>query len=499
MKKIYTNLFVAIATAMASGVAGAAGTYYNNNSMYQRYNTANMGNMGYNSTNAARGYAAARYGQQNTTTVNRTRTTRTMTTNSVNNNTGAKQGWVFGGGLSRETASWNFEMKDAGSKLHYDGVDWNVLGVNGTYYFGGATPVQANFGARYGVQSGEVLMVDDDISNGGYLVSKYTNEVDDILGYQTGHAISVGTSKGGSQYGFNAALGLTDFFKYGRVKFTPSIGYRYLNYKLKTEKSYGLTMDIFEVVNSTAFEFVTCVQIEGSDEIQCDPFVLFEAVGDNNNTITGRIMVDDELSNYIVVPSDINGAFPYGLDLGGTYYYEQPGTSHDYKTTWAGPYVGLDMEYEINNTSVLTGGIEIGLPIYSSEGNQPYRVDWAHPKSVEDKGSFGDAVHFGLNAMWKTAVSDATMLTLGFTYDYYKVSKATAKTYLSSSWYEDLYNVYEDIYESPESTDYAKQVAEAQMGEIDKYRSAGWVLESKNEVKSLYKSMGIRVGLEMKF
>lgn len=496
MKKIYTNLFVAIATAMASGVAGAAGTYYNNNSMYQRYNTANMGNMGYNSTNAARGYATARYGQQNTTTVNRTRTTRTMTTNSVNNNTGAKQGWVFGGGLSRETASWNFEMKDAGSKLHYDGVDWNVLGVNGTYYFGGATPVQANFGARYGVQSGEVLMVDDDISNGGYLVSAWTNEVGDVLGYQTGHAISVGTSKGGSQYGFNAALGLTDFFKYGRVKFTPSIGYRYLNYKLKTEKSYGLTMDVFEANDNHVF--VTCAQYE-LGEIQCDPFVLFES--GNGITITGRIVDEEtgEISNYIAVPSDINGAFPYGLDLGGTYYYEQPGTTHDYKTTWAGPYVGLDMEYEINNTSVLTGGIEIGLPIYSSEGNQPYRFDWAHPKSVEDKGSFGDAIHFGLNAMWKTAVSDATMLTLGFTYDYYKVSKATAKTYLSSVWYEEQYDIYESILESTEATDYAKSVAADQIEEIDKYRSAGWVVESKNEVKSLYKSMGIRVGLEMKF
>ena len=42
----------------------------------------------------------------------------------------------------------------------------------------------------------------------------------------------------------------------------------------------------------------------------------------------------------------LNDAGASQIDVGNTYYYEQSGTSHKYETTWAGPYVAFDAEYE---------------------------------------------------------------------------------------------------------------------------------------------------------
>lgn len=499
MKKICNWLLNASILAVLPGIAGAAGTYYNN-SVYQRYGTNSMNNSKYGATMNNRGYAN-RYGQQTTTTTGY-RQTRTIVSNNgmmnrqnMRNNTqptARKQGFVFDAGITHELAYWDFNMNTAGSNLHYDDLLWNVIDGQATYYFGDTTPMQIKVGARYGLQFDESPMVDDDISQGGYGVMTWTNENGDVLGYQTGHALSVGTSKDGSQLGFNASLGLTDFFKWGPVKMTPSVGYRYLKYKLSTKQNYGVTLDIFEATDEHAY--VTCIS-GYLGEIQCDPFLLFYS-SNGAVTISGREVNEGVLSDVIVVPGNMTNLV--GVGTGGTYYYEQSGTSHEYETTWAGPYVALDFEYAIDNKNAVTGGLELGLPVYTSEGNQPYRYDWAHPKSVEDSGEFGDAIHLGLNAMWKTMVSDSTMLTVGFTYDYYKVSDATAKTFLSSSYYTDLYEAYEDAYDA--STDESeKAMLEDEMDVIEGYRAAGWKLESSKEINSVYRSMGIRVGVNVKF
>ena len=60
------------------------------------------------------------------------------------------------------------------------------------------------------------------------------------------------------------------------------------------------------------------------------------------------------------------------------------------------------------------------------------------------------------------------------------------------------YDVFQAAYNA--STDEAERAyLLGQMNEIDGYRNAGWVLTSPSEISSVYKSMGIRVGLEMKF
>ncbi len=491
MRKLTLSLLGVGVMSLMPVIAGAAGTYYNSG-LYQNPQRYGSNAGGYynsygsnkgNDNRAMQNMGTQKYTKQKSKQVERNNTT--------------KQGFQFGAYFSHEFANWDFEMKEAGSKLRYDNVVWNVIGADGAYYFGSSLPMQIKFGARYGKQFGETSMLDDDISSGPYGYEDYA------IGRVSGYAMSVGTSDNGTQMGFNASLGLTDFFSVGRAKLTPSIGYRYLKYELSTKNNSGLTMDVFD--GNSAHPYVNCIEVGG--ETQCDPYVAFVNAG-GQLVATGRVInTDGSLSEYIVAPA---GETIAGVSLGDTYYYHQVGTSHKYETEWAGPYLALDMEYAINNNNMVNAGIEFGLPMYTSKGDQPYRIDWAHPTSVEDKGKFGKAYHLGLSALWSTALSDSTMLSLGMTYDYYRVNDAKASTYLNGDYYQEVYDYYKEIYDT-----YAEAIAAgttltdeqqaeyksvtAQVASLKAQKDAGWKIESDNEIKSIYSSMGIRVGLNVKF
>lgn len=492
-------------------MAGAAGTYYNGN-LYQnpqtRYGaTGDNGGGFYNNYGMGRGYGQNMQNMQNMG-VRKPAVQTTKQTSVKKTNTAKKSGVLLGANLHHEFANWNFEMKNAGSKLHYDNLQWNVISGEGAYYFGNSVPVQITVGARYGKQWGESPMIDDDISNEGMWEIQQVAVGQAGGGYVTENilvgtpALSVGKSDGGTQVGFNAAFGFTDLFDMGRAKVTPSVGYRYFKHKLETKNNYGLMIQVLDSAS-----FINCLSVSNG-EIQCNPYVgfinasgqLFSYAGFRQDE-NGNLVVDSN-NDYIL---DVAPGATF-LDLGSTYYYEQHGTSHSYETSWAGPYLALDMEYTINDNNFVNAGIEFGLPIYDSKGDQPYRFDWAHPTSVEDKGGFGDAWHLGLNAVWSTAVSDNVMLSLGMTYDYYKVSGATAKTYLNSTYHQmvldnalDWIAYYESLpsltQEQEESLEYYMEKEQ----NLSALRAAGWTIEEKNEIESIYKSMGIRLGLNVKF
>lgn len=145
--------------------------------------------------------------------------------------------------------------------------------------------------------------------------------------------------------------------------------------------------------------------------------------------------------------------------------------------------MALDMVYDITKDDALNAHLELGLPIYKVTADQPYRPDWQHPKSLEDKGGLGDAYHFGFGANWLHALSDSVMLTLGMTFDYYSVSGADATTYFNSGYYMAAYD----------SVDPDVQAA------IDDLARAGWKDTASGEIDSVYKSMGMRLGIQAKF
>ena len=230
--------------ALLPVVANAAGTYYTGGyqspqTRYaqrsystQRSNAANYSQQGISAYNRGQ-YANAGYRSVSGQTNVANKTTKVSEPKATTGADSGRNGFYLSAGLGRQSAMWQFEMKSAGSKLHYDNIDWSLLDVDGAYVFdAGNVKLQVNAGLQYGVQAGESSMVDDDISHGGYLYD-YIVDANNNVYSMIGHAVSIGTSKDGDMFGFNAGLGATDFFKWGNVKFTPSLGWRYLKYNLK--------------------------------------------------------------------------------------------------------------------------------------------------------------------------------------------------------------------------------------------------------------------------
>lgn len=494
--------------------ANAAGTYYNGNYQSpQRYanqtyssnragGTFTQNGAVYNRTNSNGynnySYSASRNGAQmrNGSTNQQGQTSQSARQSSVRGN-----GFTIDAGISHEFVRWQFEMKEAGSKLHYDNVGWNVFNLNAAYDFNvGNTVLRVMAGGKYGMQSGESDMVDDDVSNGGYISDLFFDDAngngeydhgETIIASQDGHALSIGTSDGGNMYGLHMGFGMVDLFTLGRVKFTPSIGYRYFKYKLETKKNHGMAIDT-----------VQCFDVNG--EQQCDPVLIFKKGGAD---FAENIPLRQDPFSYIEVPSGSTD-----VDTAGTYYYDQPGVSHSYEVAWSGPYLAMDMEYEINKTNYVAGRVELGFPGYSATGDQPYRFDWAHPKSVEDKANMFSALHLGLGANWMTAITDTVSLSIGLTYDYYTVSGADSKTYLNGDYYEtelsrllnggtytvngyDVY--YGEGYES-EAVMLEQNSVAASIADLEE-DCPGWVCSSGGEIDSFYRSLGVRVGIVAKF
>ena len=512
MKKV--SLFILMLVPFA---ANAAGTYYTGayQSPQTRYSTQTYAQRqtGYNRSYTTPSYASTRYNTYNTAGNAAAQNTAATTQQSgASAQASKKTGFWLDAGITHQMAQWQFEMAQSGSILSYDNIGWNVLDVSAGYAFGvGKTTMQIDAGLLYGMQWGESAMYDDDITNGGYFLTSWTGDVtgdgekDSGTFDQIGHAMSIGTSKGGNMLGFNVGFGLTDMFRIGNVRLTPSVGFRYLKYKLTTENNYGLAVDTH-----------ACFEIEGSDEIQCDPALIFNL--DNGKQ---AIIWRDDIKVPVKIPDGSTS-----VDTAGTYYYQQPGESHSYETTWMGPYLALDMDYDINQNNAVNARVELGLPGYKSVGDQPYRFDWAHPKSVEDEAGMFGAFHFGLGANWTTAITDSVALSIGLTYDYYTVSGADAKTYLNMNYYDDLYNerlaVYEKAYpsggnygghdytakeimlgiaaaENPDLSDVPKGDGTAMNIEYLREACPGGVCKTDGEIESFYKSLGIRVGISARF
>ncbi len=421
-----------------------------------------------------------------------------MTTNnrqvaqSTNSGATAQEGFFLNGYLGYESSMWQTSLNTAGSILSYNNVDWLTVNADMKYRFSmGDSLMDFDLGLTYGMQNGESSMIDDDITNGGYLVTTWVDGSNNIIGNQVGHAISIGTSDGGSMLGFHAGLGFTDAFQIGAMKVTPSIGVRYDNYTLQTSNNYGLSVDT-----------AACFETQGG-EVQCDPAIIV-VYPNGSQAIIWRGDSADGL-----VPDSGWGS---GLDTGGTYYFEQSGVSHAYDVTWMGPYIAMEGRYDINPDNYVTARMEIGLPSYSAIGDQPYRYDWAHPKSVEDTGDFGSALHFALGADYNAAISDSMMLTVGLTYDFYSVSGATANTYNNPEFFEGWFNnLVADWVGTgrPADTILTASVAEGTVEytiqqtaqQIANLEAAcpGWVCTAESEIESFFKSVGFKVGFKAKF
>jgi len=413
--------------------------------------------------------ATGQPGQQRMTTMQQPRSTPPA----------SDEGLRLFGGISHQSAAWHFDMNRAGSILQFDNLAWTVLDLGGNYTFdAGDMKLRVEAGVKFGMQSGDGTMLDDDITNGGgWLIDLVTPGTDQVVGAAIARAVSIGRSTGGSMFDYNVGIGLTDKFQLGNARITPGVGWRNTSYHLKTNRNNGLVMTVAEGQLTTCWR-----DPQISDEIQCTPFILI------NNGTSLELIQDLEL---------ISGG---EVIIGNNYFFSQPGTSHDYKVEWAGPYLAVGVEYDINQFNSVDARFELGLPGYKATGDQPYRSDWMHPKSVEDTADIGAAMHIGFGANWNTTLSDNIMFSLGMTYDYFSVSNARARTFLNGAyWDARLLNNINTIYGGDPAAAAADPNSLA--NEIwDLYDACpNWICTFDNEVNSFYKSIGIRVGLSARF
>lgn len=514
--------------------ANAAGTYYtggyqspqtaryqssafsnaNNNtsrsvSGVSSYNQARYNSAGYNTTGYGAAYAN-RYAQNARTNTNaRAQSSQPQVASSGN-------GFHIDAGLSYKTGMWQFEMNKAGSKLHYDNLMWGVFDVNAGYDFNvGNTKLTVDAGLEYGMQLGESTMIDDDITNGGFWYTTWPDKDDPTVGYKEYlHSLSIGTSKDGDMLGLHAGLGLKDFFTWGRVKITPSIGWRHLKYKLETSNNYGSTIATIDGNNG-------CVSDGGMT--QCWPAIAFFSINNYGEEDATAQYVFGQFKYYDIDGNGVNDTIGIPLDIQGVDYVDVPDSmyfhmsdvSHSYEVTWSGPYLAMDMLYDINVNNSVTARFELGLPMYNVTADQPYRSEWQHPKSIEDEGGFGKALHFGLGANWRTAITDKVSLSLGVTYDYYTVSGADASTYLNPEpyqlYWDALLAAYEEEYGSdgldymlngvpdPDAPGKLLYAPDPDAVYINQVRANGWKDTVKDEIDSFFRSLGVRVGLNIKF
>lgn len=504
----------------------AAGTYYNGTyqSPQTRYNSSAFSNTATRSTSGVSAYNQARYSSAGYNTTGYSSYVNRYGQNARNvaqqNRSSAQQpvaanksnGFHVDTGLSYKTGMWQFDMASAGSILRYDNLSWGVFDINAGYDFmAGNTALTLEAGLEYGIQMGNGTMIDDDVTNGGFEVAIWPDDTDKDVSYmEYGHALSVGESKDGDMLGLRAGIGLKDFFTWGKVKITPSIGWRHLKYKVETSNNYGMKIDTIDGNNG-------CITDGGMT--QCWPAIaFFKVLGSGDDTVVQYTFgqfeyIDingDSYADVVGIPLDnANGDY---VDTMESFYFHQSDISHSYEVTWTGPYLAFDMLYDINQNNAVTARVELGLPSYNATADQPYRGEWQHPKSIEDEAGFGSAFHLGLGANWRTALTDKVALTLGITYDYYSVGGADATTYLNPEYYQALYDSLLAGYNAEFGVEYGENymlngfvqdgieyAPDPDAVYINQVRSNGWKDTIDDEIDSFFKSLGVRVGLNIKF
>lgn len=269
-----------------------------------------------------------------------------------------------------EWSDFQFDMNSAGSIVSWDDMTWSTFGADFGYKSKTST-----FGFSAGYHHGTSSSgtgTDDDLHNGGGLTEVCTDSScsnTTAIGFLS---ISVGDVSGTKDDAY-AKFSLNDFWKNDSLTFSPNVGYRYFQHRLKIKDSY--VMQIY----------------------------------------AQEISINSDGNPYL----DSSGS----TEINGIVY----GTTHDYKTTWSGPFIGFDIKNQFTSGGFFSLGAEFGLPTYKGEGDWPNRTDLADP-GFEDSGKFGDSYHVGLSMNYLGKISENLFLDLGMEFNYYHLSNGEAKT-----------------------------------------------------------------------
>jgi hypothetical protein len=105
-----------------------------------------------------------------------------------------------------------------------------------------------------------------------------------------------------------------------------------------------------------------------------------------------------------------------------------------YKTNWNGPWIGLDLRYDLNrkiswfSNSHLAFSVEQHWADYSASANWNLIDRFAHPKSFSHHAD-GQGVVF--RADWIADLTERWSMTLGYVYQRWKTDSGIDRTYFS--------------------------------------------------------------------
>ena len=179
------------------------------------------------------------------------------------------------------------------------------------------------------------------------------------------------------------------------------------------------------------------------------------------------------------------GSLPWGVVegdcvvIGGDGVVKVDGTTHIYKTTWSGFYLGLEVEKQMTLVDKLRLYVQVSLPKYSSEGTWPNRDDWQQNPSFLDEGDNGG---FAYSAEMEYAyqISDRMSLSIKADTNYFSIGKIPGELYVAEQ------TVYVEDENNPGNYTVVTYPAYTE-----------YVSESLS--KAVWRSFGLHVGLKYSF
>jgi hypothetical protein len=104
-----------------------------------------------------------------------------------------------------------------------------------------------------------------------------------------------------------------------------------------------------------------------------------------------------------------------------------PGLNSSYEATWAGLFLGADVQFSLPGGAQLQASMEVHWPQYDAQANWNLRDDFEHPVSFEHEAD-GNGYVVGLD--WRQPLGDARwVMGLGMDYQVWKTDAGKDYTY----------------------------------------------------------------------
>ena len=104
--------------------------------------------------------------------------------------------------------------------------------------------------------------------------------------------------------------------------------------------------------------------------------------------------------------------------------YQMPDLDSSYKTDWQGVWLGLDLDWTVNEKHSFAASFEYHIMDYEAEANWNLRHDLAHPVSFEHEAD-GDGVVFSLDYKYRS--SQEYSFSIGVNYMDFETDSGTAR------------------------------------------------------------------------